>query len=115
MRLRQPLIIPHAKSEARSRAIRLEAVSLGILILAALLIYLTLGQSQAMKTAWVSDLLALIPPIAFLVASRFELRAPSPRYPFGYTRAVSVAFLITAVMLLITGAWLLLDGVMKLL
>jgi cation diffusion facilitator family transporter len=114
MRLRKKFEPPPEAAEARRKALRLEWISFFVLMFAAFLIYLTLGQSQAMKTAWISDLLALVPPIAFIIAARFEFRPPSERFPFGYFRAMSVAFLITAVLLLAVGAWLLFDAVMKL-
>ena len=114
LRLDQPFVLPPEQRKQRTKAIRLKAISIVVLAFAAFLVYLTLGQSQAMKTAWVSDLLALIPPIAFLIASRFEFHPPTQRFAFGYFRAMSVAFLITAIVLLIIGLWLLFDGVMTL-
>ena len=41
------------------------------------LLALTLGQSQAMKAAWIEDLLGFLPPTAFLIAARFRKRPPS--------------------------------------
>jgi cobalt-zinc-cadmium efflux system protein len=36
---------------------------------------LSMGSSQAMRTAWIEDTLGLVPPIVFLIAARFEERA----------------------------------------
>jgi cation diffusion facilitator family transporter len=89
-------------------------ITLVVLGLAALSLALTLGSSQAMKTAWVSDLLSLLTPITILVAMRIENRLPSARFPYGYYRALSVAFLATASALSMVGLWLLYDSVTKL-
>jgi hypothetical protein len=73
-------------------------------------IYLTLGNSQAMKTAWIEDLLSFVPPIAFLAASWIERRPPNRRFPFGYIRATSIAYLVSAVALAGIGVFLVIDA-----
>ena len=78
------------------------------------LIYLSLGGSQAMKTAWVEDVLSLIPPAAFVIAVRVEARAPSKDYPYGFHPAVVIAFLCAAVALVSMGANLLFESLSKL-
>ena len=75
----------------------------------------TLGSSQAMKAAWVEDILGLTPPIAFLIASRVRKRKPNDRFPYGYHRATAIAYLCAAVALLALGAFILYDSVSKLL
>ncbi|HEY2065136.1 MAG TPA: cation transporter [Gemmatimonadaceae bacterium] len=106
---------PPRQRKQRQRAARLSWLSLVLLLSTALAVYMTLGQSEAMKTAWIEDLLALIPPIVLLAALRLENRAPSPRYPYGYFGAVSIAFLVTSALLLLVGVWLLGDSLSKLL
>ncbi|WP_133366650.1 cation diffusion facilitator family transporter [Qipengyuania sediminis] len=69
-----------------------------------------MGQSQAMRTAFVEDVLSLVPAITFLIAARFEPRPPSERYPFGFVRVNSLAFFISAVVLTTLGALLLFEG-----
>src|SRR5437868_14937267 len=91
--------IPAHLQAPHQRARRMAWLSIGLLFSAATALGLTLGQSQAMKTAWVSDLLTAIPPMAFLAATRMEARRPTQRFPFGYTRAISIAFLVTAAVL----------------
>jgi cation diffusion facilitator family transporter len=68
-----------------------------------------------MKGAWLEDTLSLAPPIAFLVAARVRYRRPNARFPYGYHRAVEVAFLAAALALLIMGVFLIVDSVLKLL
>ena len=107
--------LPPDKSRLMSKAVRLEWMTLIYLLSAVFFIYLTLGSSQAMKTAWFEDMLSLIPSAAFLVASRIRHREPSERFPYGYHRAVVIAFLCAALALFAMGAFLFLDAVLKLL
>jgi cation diffusion facilitator family transporter len=106
--------LPPDKHETLLKAVRLEWISILYLITAITLLYLTLGSSQAMKAAWVEDILGLTPPIAFLVASRIRNRQPNDRFPYGYHRATSVAYLCASVALLALGAFILYDSVSKL-
>jgi divalent metal cation (Fe/Co/Zn/Cd) transporter len=106
--------MPGTLERQHRRAVRLEWITVAYQASVALLIYLTAGSSQAMKTVWVEDLLGLIPPGAFLLAARFRRRRPSRRFPYGYHRAVSIAFLCAALALLTLGAFLLIDSLMKL-
>ena len=105
---------PEEMQESRAKIRRLSWASIISLCTASVFILLTVGQSQAMKTAWVSDILTAVPPAALLVAMRFELRPPTERFPSGYARAVSVAFLVTASVLSLVGLYLFYDSAMKL-
>ena len=106
--------LPPDKAQLMARAVRMEWVTLVYLLSAVFFIYLTLGSSQAMKTAWFEDMLSLIPSAAFLVAARVRHRDPNERYPYGYHRAVTIAFLCAALALFSMGLFLFLDAVMKL-
>jgi cation diffusion facilitator family transporter len=97
------------------KAVRLEWFSIAYLLTAIAAIYFTLGNSQAMKGAWIEDMLSLAPPIAFLVAARIRYKRPDAEHPFGYHRAVEVAFLMAALALLALGGFLVVDSVLKLL
>lgn len=107
--------LPDELQPQRARAGRVAWLSIVLLSSSTLFLALTLGSSQAMKTAWISDILSIVPPIALLVAMRFELRPPSERFPYGYTRAIGISFLVTASVLTLMGAWLFVDAAMKLL
>jgi divalent metal cation (Fe/Co/Zn/Cd) transporter len=67
-----------------------------------------------MKTAWIEDLPSLIPPIAFLLAVRFNLRGATGRFPYGFHRTVSIAYLCSALALFVMGAYLLVESIVKL-
>jgi divalent metal cation (Fe/Co/Zn/Cd) transporter len=105
---------PLDKWEARRRTAKLAWASIALLISGAVIIGLALGQSQAMKTAWVSDIVTAVPPATMLFAMRHELRPPSRGFPWGYFRVVSIAFLVTAGVTSVVGVYLLIDSLLKL-
>lgn len=107
--------LPPDKHALMAKAVRLEWLTLAYLASAVFFIYLTLGSSQAMKTAWFEDMISLIPSAAFLIAARYRHREPNEKYPYGYHRAVSIAFLVAAVALFAMGAFLLFDAISALL
>jgi len=102
--------LPEQQEKALRKAIRFEWYTLVFLAVAITMVYLVMGNSQAMKAAWIEDLLSLAPPIAFLVAVRIVNRAPNARYPYGYHRAVGVAHLVAGVALFAMGAFLIVDS-----
>jgi divalent metal cation (Fe/Co/Zn/Cd) transporter len=110
----QAFRFPEDRQKDRERIRGLAWLSIGLLTSTALAVAATLGQSQAMKTAWASDLLAIVPPISLLFAMRVELREPTERFPYGYTRAISIAFLTTAAALSLIGVLLLGDALLTL-
>ena len=114
MSIGQTFHFPPDKWEEREKLRKISWLSVVMLLIATAITGLTAGQSQAMKTAWISDFLTAVPPMALLVALRYELRPPSERFPEGYARAISVAFLVTAIVLSMFGLYLLFDSVMKL-
>ena len=115
MRTTRSFELPPDKAQTNRKAIRLEWITIGYLITAVFFIYITLGASQAMKAAWMEDLLSLVPPISFLVASRVRHRPPNERFPFGFHRAVSVGYLVASLALFSMGVYILYDSVSKLL
>lgn len=99
--------LPQELIPALRRARRLEIATLTYMVTAIVLMGLAMGNSQAMRTAWIEDMLVLVPSIAFLVASWIRTRAPNNRFPYGYHRAVGVGFLISAATLAAFGLFLL--------
>lgn len=106
---------PEEQHRLRQKARMLSWLSIVLLASAGTLLFFALGSSEAMKTAWVSDVLTAIPPMALLGAMAVELRGPSKRFPYGYTRSISVAFLVTSGVLSLVGLYLLYDSLSKLL
>jgi cation diffusion facilitator family transporter len=105
---------PDNKRRVYDRAVRLEWITIAYLITAITFIYLTLGSSQAMKTAWFEDMLSLIPPIAFLVANRIRRRVPDTEHPYGWHRSISIGYLVGSLALSGMGSFLLLDAILQL-
>ena len=102
--------LPPDKERVHARAVRLERITIAYLASAIFVIYLTLGASQAMKTAWFEDILSLVPPIAFLIATRVRRRAPDRDHPYGWHRAMSIAYLVASIALFGMGAFLVFDA-----
>ena len=106
--------LPPELEECQRKAVRLEWITIAYLVSAVVLLFLTLGQSQAMKVAWIEDMLSLTPPVAFLVASRLRKRRSSEKFPWGMHRAVTVAYVFAALALLVMGGYLFFDSALKL-
>jgi cation diffusion facilitator family transporter len=106
--------LPPELQRTLRKARRLEWLTIAYLISAVILLALVLGNSQAMKTAWAEDLLSLIPPIAFLIAIRLNVRPPTRRFPYGFHRVTSIAHLCSAIALFTMGTYLLIEAIIKL-
>jgi len=103
------------QEEALRRAKRIEIATIAFLVCAISAVYLVMGNSQAMKAAWLEDCLSLAPPVAFLIAVRLVRRAPSARFPYGYHRAIGISHLVAGVALLTMGFFLIYDSLTGLL
>ena len=112
--VREPFDRPPERQRDEVRARRLEWVSIVFLLSATVVMYLTLGGSQAMKTAWIEDILSLVPPIAVLLASSGADRRATEDFPYGYARSMSIAFLSAATALTTMGLYLVYDSSMTL-
>lgn len=115
MKLSSGLEFPPDKQALLKKARRLEWITLAYVISATVVVGFVLGQSQAMKTAWMDDLLSLIPILVFLIGSHISQWAANDRFPFGYHRVTSAAYLISAVALTSVGLYLLVESAIKLL
>lgn len=109
------LHLPEDVEASARKGRRLEWWTIAYLVSAVVLLYLVLGSSQAMRAAWFEDLLSLVPPIGFLIASRVDDRAPNTRFPFGFHRATSIAHLASALALFGMGGYLAYDAARSLL
>ncbi len=102
--------LPREQQVMLTRARRLQVIGLAYLASCVVLVYLVMGSSQAMKVAWVEDLLSLVPPIAFLFAVHRARRPRSVSHPYGHHRAVGAGHLAAAVALLTVGLFLVYDS-----
>ncbi|HET9947875.1 MAG TPA: cation diffusion facilitator family transporter [Longimicrobiales bacterium] len=115
MRTRPEFDLPADLEPVMRRARRLEWATLAAMAVIVAAVYATMGNSQAMKAAWVEDLLSFVAPIAFLVSARYRHRPPNEEFPYGYHRSASIAFLAGSVALALFGAYILLDSAWTLL
>lgn len=107
--------LPEEIREPFRRAKKLEWWTLfwiGTVIVA---MFLTMGGSQAMRSALFEDLLSLVPAVTFLIAARFEPKPPTEKFPFGFVRVNSLAFLVAAVALTAVGGFLIYESATTLL
>jgi divalent metal cation (Fe/Co/Zn/Cd) transporter len=107
--------LPDSQEDALRRAVHLEVFTFLYMLTCVVAVFLTMGSSQAMKAAWIEDMLALIPPTAFLVAVVFARRRPNADHPYGYHRSVATGHLTSAVALLTMGLFLVEDSLSGLL
>lgn len=107
-------VMGREQCEVLRRAIRLEWITLAWMSVTVVLVALVAGQSQAMRAAWAEDLLSLLPPIAFLVATRRIRKPPDRLHPYGFHRSIGVAHLVAAIALLAMGSYLVIDSVITL-
>lgn len=102
--------LPPHQSAVLARAVRLEWVSLAVMAVIIVSVGLAAGQSQAMRTAFVEDALALLPPLAFLIAVAKIRKGRSAEHPYGHHRAIAAGHLVSAVALLVLGLMLIFNG-----
>lgn len=107
--------LPPKQQRALRNAIRWEVFTICYTVVTIVLIALVVGNSQAMRTAWIEDMLSLIPQIAFLSALLFVRRPPTRRFPFGLHRVMGVGHLVAGVALLAVGGGLAVESVVGLL
>ncbi len=106
--------LPPDLRKALKKAKKLEWITVFYLITVTIVMYLSLGSSQAMKSAWLEDVLSLVPSIAFLISTKINSKAPNKKFPYGYHRVFSISFLTGAVALLGMGLFLVYDSSMAL-
>lgn len=113
MKAQDPAEFPPDVEACYRQARRLEWITIAYLLSAASLVFLTMGSSQAMRTAFFDDAISLTPAIAFLVGTRIARRGAHPDFPYGRHRATSIAHLVAALSLCAMGGYLLFEAVMK--
>ncbi len=104
------LTLPPELRETERKVKKMEGFTLVYLTTVVVLMYLVMGNSQAMKTAWLEDILSMVPAITYLVAVRHYNRPPNQKFPYGYQRNFSIAFLAGSVALLAMGLYLFADS-----
>lgn len=115
MIIRDHFKLPDKKRHAQRVANRLEWLTIAALISIVVVMYLTMGSSQAMKTAWIEDMLSLLPPVLYLITAAVVRRGASRRFPYGFHRVVTVGFAGASLALVSFGGMLLYNSISSLL
>lgn len=103
-------MLPEQQHALLHKAVRLQWVSILVMAVVVVSVGLVAGQSQAMRTAFAEDALALLPPIVFLVGVWRTRKSRGPDHPYGHHRAIGAGHLVAAVTLLVLGASLVWNG-----
>ena len=106
--------LPRSLQKVLKEAKVLEWTTVIYLLTVVVVMYLTLGSSQAMKSAWLEDVLSLVPSVAFLISTKINSKSPTKEFPYGFHRVFSISFLAGAVALLGMGLFLVWDSSMSL-
>lgn len=106
--------LPPEQQEALRKAVRWEWFTIGYTCVTIALIALVVSGSQAMKTAWIEDMLSLIPQISFLLALLVIRHPPTRKFPYGLHRAMAAGHLVAGVALLVVGGNLAVEAVLGL-
>ncbi len=114
MRQRRPFDPPEDKRAMMARATRLEWITIFFNFSIIAVMFLTMGSSQAMKTAWIEDMLSMIPPVTYLITLRVRNRHPDQRFPYGYRRAPMLGFMAASASVLTLGLYMLIDSAVSL-
>ena len=108
---------PERLEPVMRRSKRLVVAMVGYLVLDVVVLYLLAGGSQAVVALFLEDGLELVPPLVFLASARLARKRPTPDYPYGYHRSVTLAYFTSALALFAFGAailavsgWSLLQG-----
>lgn len=107
--------LPAEQQQAIRKAVRWEVFTIVYTSVTIAVIALVVGESQAMRTAWIEDMLSLIPQVAFLTALIFVRRRPTRKHPYGLHRAMGIGHLVAGVALLAVGLNLAIEAVTGLL
>lgn len=98
--------LPNEQKQQMRRAAKLEWISIGYAACTITLVALIVGNSQAMRTAWVEDMLSVLPQLAFLIALSWTRKPRKASHPYGYHRSMGAGHLVAGVALLVVGAML---------
>ncbi|MFZ0488603.1 MAG: cation transporter [Salegentibacter sp.] len=107
--------LPEDLQKTLKEAKKIEWITVIYLLTVVVVMYITMGSSQAMKSAWLEDVLGLIPSVAFLIANKVNKKPPNNKFRYGYHRAFSISFLVGAAALLGMGFFMVFDSSMSLL
>lgn len=106
--------LPSDMRMVMAKAKRYERITFFYLLSVAVLMYFTMSSSQAMKAAWLEDILSIIPSVIFLIASRYYTRDATFLFPYGFHRVFSIGFGFGSFALLAMGIFIATDSLITL-
>ncbi|SJN46086.1 Cobalt-zinc-cadmium resistance protein [Microbacterium esteraromaticum] len=106
--------LPEEQADALRKATRWEIFTICYTSATIALVAFVVGNSQSMKTAWIEDMLSLLPQIAFLTALIFVRRRPTVGRPYGWHRAMATGHVVAGVALLAVGVNLAIEAIKNL-
>ncbi|HET8928314.1 MAG TPA: cation transporter [Microbacterium sp.] len=106
--------LPPNEAQALRKAVAWEWATIGYTVVTIAVVAFVVGNSQAMRTAWIEDMLSLLPQISFLIALIYMRRSPTKRFPYGLQRGMDVGHLVAGVALLVVGLNLAIESVTSL-
>lgn len=109
------LEFPDEIAKIYRKARRLEWLTIVYISIAATFLYLTMGNSQAMRASFFEDVISVVPAVAFLIGTAVARRAADPLFPYGKHRATGIAYLTAALALFAMGLFLAIEAVTKVL
>lgn len=104
------LNLPNHLMEEMAKAKKLEIITVAYLVSVVILMFVTLSSSQAMKAAWIEDMLGMIPSIVFLISAPLFNRKATFRFPYGFHRIFSIGYAFGAFALLGIGLFIIIDS-----
>lgn len=111
MKLAESLTSPPEVAAVEKQARRLAWIALAYVVSTIVVLGLTMGTSQAMKTVWFDDVLGLIPPLSFLIGTHVAQRPATQEHPYGMHRAPMIGHLASALALIGFGVMLVIESV----
>ena len=102
--------LPKDREKSLRRVVVYEWLTIVSFLTTAFLLFTVMGGSQSVRTELIQSILSIVPPVAWLVAARVRLRPPNGMFPYGYHKAITLAFLCGSVTLLLLGVVLLYEG-----
>lgn len=114
MKISTHVVFPPDYKSVVSKVKKIEWITLGFLISVIILMALVMGSSQAMKSTVFDELFGLVAGSSFLLAMRYYNRKPNEKYPYGYHKSISLAFLCSSFGLLSIGLYIFIDSVITL-
>ncbi|KTC67777.1 Cation efflux family protein [Legionella birminghamensis] len=93
-----------------AKAIKYEWISFFYMISATFFSFMAMSNSQTMKTVWLEDMLGIIPPASFLLASRIIRWKANKNFPYGYHKITGMSYFTSSMALFVLGIFLLIDG-----